>query len=313
MDYLSLGLGLFVLLFGAYVLVRGAVSLASRLGLRALIIGLTVVGFGTSLPEVSAAVGAALLNLPGVSLGAIAGSNIANILLVLAITVLIRPIDVSSPVLARDGLAMLTAAGVTTAAVVTSQLTPLVGAVMIAMLVGYIGYVIITAERKQAAQHHVDRATNYSDKPLSLPVSIIALILGLTGVMYGSFRFVSAASQLAVEGGISQDLIGLVVIGLGTSLPELVTASIAASRGNPGLALGILLGSNIFNSLAGLGASAIAEPIVPLSSSATIDFPVMFLASVALYWFARTDRRITRTEGGVMLAAYVAFLVFRLN
>ncbi len=333
MITLALILGGFVcLLLGGESLVRGAVSLARRFGVSELIIGLTLIGFGTSLPELVTSLQALSEGAVGLSIGNVVGSNIANIMLVLGAAAFFTPIMASAKTLRRDGLIM---AGVTLVLVGLfwfDGFTRLTGSVLTGILVIYlIGSVWLDRRGKSATgQLHVDEAELFEETD-PLPVALMLTLGGILGVVFGARFLVAGGTDAARMLGVSETVIGISVLAIGTSLPELMTSIIAARRGKADVALGNVLGSNIFNILGILGITAIAypftihQPVIQPSGlvemSTTIansvvswtDIAAMGLSVLLLFCFAATGRQIGRGEGATLLACYAAYIALRFN
>ncbi len=307
MVYLLLAVGLVLLVAGGEGFVRGSVAIARRFGMSSLLIGLTLVGFGTSLPELVTSLQAAFDGAPGIAVGNVVGSNIANILLILGITALIYPVVVDKAVLRRDGgvLVLASLAGLTI--VLIGTLGRLAGVVLVIMLIAYIVYSYIVDRRAQAnAAYDQEIEQTGGDQPL--PISILFVIGGLALTIIGARLLVSSAVEIATALGVSETIIGLTVVAIGTSLPELVTSSIAAIRRHTDLALGNIIGSNIFNVLFILGATALVHPIPVPEEIVRLDIWVMLGATALLLGFSYTQRQIVRWEGGALLAAYAAYI-----
>lgn len=310
--------GLVLLVAGGDLLVRGAVKVAEQLGVSPLVIGLTLVGFGTSTPELVTSVQAALSGSPGIAFGNIVGSNIANILLIVGISAMLFPIAVSSSALRRDAMVML-AVAVGFAAL--SFLVPLgrfVGACLILVLVAYI-YAAFRQERassmhgavyeKAAALEAVDPAlTPHVARGGTLVLPIALAIGGLVLVVAGGYFLVDGAVAIAQSFGIPETVIGLTIVAVGTSMPELVTSVVAALKKQSDVAFGNIVGSNIYNILGIGGATALISPTRVPPEIVTFDNLLMVGVSLLLVIFAATGLRIARGEGAVLLAGYVAYL-----
>lgn len=307
MVYLTLIAGLVLLVAGGEGFVRGSVAIARRLGMSSLLIGLTLVGFGTSLPELVTSVQAALDGAPGIAVGNVVGSNIANILLILGITALIYPILVDKAVLRRDGLVLVIAALAALAIVMIGNLGRIAGVVLIVMLVAYVIYSYF-ADRKAQTSPDAQAEIESTGGHQPMPVSILFVVAGLALTIFGARLLVSSAVEIATALGVSETIIGLTVVAVGTSLPELVTSVIAAVRRHTDLALGNILGSNIFNVLFILGATALVQPIPVPPEIARLDIWVMLGATALLLAFAYTGREIVRWEGIAFLIAYIAYV-----
>lgn len=312
--------GLFLLVAGGELLVRGAVQLASRLGVSPLVIGLTLVGFGTSTPELVTSVQAALKDSPGIAYGNIVGSNIANILLILGISALLAPIAVGSSALKRDSAVMIMVVLAFAGVSAVAPMGRLVGSVFLIGLAAFI-YLAFRQERTAASRGAVydkglaTQAVDPGLSPVAAPSSSTALSLvtalgGLTLVVGGGYLLVDGAIALARTFGVSETLIGLTVIAVGTSLPELVTSVVAALRRQTDIAFGNIVGSNIYNVLGIGGATALLAPSPMPVEIVRFDNPVMVAACLLAVAMAWTGRRITRAEGGVLFALYVAYVAW---
>ena len=317
MPILILLLGFVVLIVGGELLVRGAVRVAERAGMSQLLIGLTIVGFGTSAPELVASVEAARAGSPGIAWGNVVGSNLANSLLILGAASIILPMMVPRGPLWRDGGLAL---GVTIAlwwVATTTGITIAIGAAFLALLAGYLGYAY-WAERTQpvgaTAVHEKAEALEVTDTHLhdEQPIwrSFLVLIAGIVMIVLGGRWLVEGAVDLARLIGMSEAVIGLTVIAIGTSLPELVTSVIAAYKGASAVALGNVLGSNLFNLLLIGGVTAVIAPGSIPPEIANYGLPLLIVASVILMIFAITGRRITRWEGALLLIIYFAQLIY---
>jgi cation:H+ antiporter len=311
--------GFVVLIVGGELLVRGAVRVAERAGMSELLIGLTIVGFGTSAPELVASVEAALAGSPGIAWGNVVGSNLANSLLILGTASLILPMVVPRGPLWRDGGLALAVTVVLWLVASTTGITVSIGIAFITLLIGYLVYAY-WAERTQpvgaSALHEKAQALEISDTHLHdvqpLWRSILVLIVGIVLIVLGGRWLVEGAVDLARLVGMSEAVIGLTVIAIGTSLPELVTSVVAAYKGASAVALGNVLGSNIFNLLLIGGVTAIIAPGTIPGEITNFGLPALIAASVLLLIFAATGRKITRWEGGILLVIYLVMLVYNI-
>lgn len=319
-DTLILVLGLVLLIAGGDVLVRGAVRIAERLRLSPMLVGLTVVGMGTSMPELAASLQASLAGSPGIALGNIVGSNIANSLLILGAAALIAPIAVKTPTLWRDGGAGLLAVLVLLAAGATVGLSREAGIAFLIMMGGYIYYAYrqerlgaphSAAYDRAAAMEAVDSALIPKDKPEGrLSIAVMLFIVGLALIVGGASLLVNSAIVIAGQLGVSDTVIGLTIVAVGTSLPELVTSAVAAWRKQGDIALGNVLGSNIYNILfIGGMTGAIAPTAVPASIMA-FDLWVLLAVSLVVMVFAFSGGRLSRREGFVLVAGYIAYAAY---
>ncbi len=322
---LGLAGGLVFLVVGGELLVRGSVRLAEIMGLSPLVIGLTLVGFGTSTPELVTSVQAALAGSPGIAVGNIVGSNIANILLILGLSALIFPIAVQSSALKRDGVVVVSTAVILAGVSAVWLLDRWVGGVFVAMLITYIyvayrqevgvpaqgehGAAFARAEAVEGTVRHIDETRPARDVRGAL-MSLGLAVVGLAIVIIAGGYFVDASIRLARSLGISETVIGLTIVAVGTSMPELVTSFVAALKRQTDVALGNILGSNIYNILGIGGVTALISPTVVPAEIVRFDNLVMVGISVLLLVFLATGRRLSRVEGGILLAGYVAYVWF---
>ncbi len=314
LDALYLLLGFAGLIVGGEWLVRGAVSIARRFDVSPMVIGLTLVGFGTSMPELVTSLQAAMVGSPGIALGNVIGSNIANILLILGAAALVAPILVSRDAFRRDGGMLTLATLLCVGLVLSGSINRLSGAALLACLLAYL-IVTLTIERRRstaAGAVYDAEADSLGIEPDNLPRASGLLLLGLLATIIGARLLVSGAVSIATELGISEAVIGLTIVAIGTSMPELVTSVIAARKGQSDVAFGNVVGSNLFNILGILGTTALVKPLTVPPIIASQDIWVMLAATILLLWLSITGWRITRREGAVLVIAYMAYLVFLL-
>lgn len=311
--------GLILLVVGGDFLVRGSVAVATRLGVSPLLIGLTLVGFGTSTPELVTSVQAALVDSPGIAIGNIVGSNIVNILLILGVAAAIWPIPVSRSALYRDGVIVVLTAAWFVLLGLTIGLTILTGILSLIVLAAYLTYAY-RQERTSAPQHsaaldraialeQLDPATDPARPQPSLIKGLGLALVGLIAIVFGGRFLVAGAVDAANSLGISETVIGLTVVAIGTSMPELVTSVTAAIRREPALALGNVLGSNIYNVLFIGGVTAVIAPTQVPDEIVKFDNWVMLGISVALLILARRGI-VSRVGGASLLVAYIAYTAF---
>ena len=302
MSVVLLLAGFALLIAGGEGLVRGSVALAVRLGMSPLLIGLTLVGFGTSMPELVTSVNAALAGAPGIAVGNVVGSNTANILLILGVSALIFPVVVGGAALRRDGTAMALATLLAVAVMLSGELGRIVGAVLLLALVVY----LVFAYRTGGA----DEADAVPDASYSVPVALLLAVGGIGVTIVGARLAVDAAVEIASALGVSNTVIGLTVVAVGTSLPELVTSAVAAVRRQGDVALGNVLGSNIYNLLGILGVTALVEPIAVPPQIMRLDLWVMLAVTLLFLALAAKLGRIGRGAGAAFVALYAGYLVW---
>lgn len=313
-----LTVSLTLILVGADKLTEGASAIARRLGVSDLTIGLTAVAFGTSAPELVISVTAAADGNPGMALGNVAGSNTLNILLIIGLTALIRPIAIDRgvmkaelPMLVLSSLVLLTAGySDVLDGRMPAMLTRVDGIIMLMFFGLFMAHTFASARRTE----HDDTMTTTA-QTVNCPTAKAAImaIAGLAALLWGGGKFVDSASALARYMGISDAVIALTVVAVGTSLPELATSAVAAVKGRAGMAVGNVIGSNIFNILLVAGSAAVVSPL-PFAGITHADLWVMTGAAVLFFVFAKLfgTRCITRPEGLVMLLSYAAYTVWLL-
>lgn len=299
---------------GAELLVRGASRLALRAGVSSLFVGLTIVGFGTSSPELGASLTATLRQSSDVALGNVVGSNIFNIGVILGLTALLQPIRVQLSAVRRDLLVATGAALVPWLALPFAGFIPRpAGLALVALLVAYLVGAYRQARRAAAAEVQlVEQEMRPAHRAARGAVirDVALVVAGLALLVLGSRGFVDAAIGIARQIGWSELVIGLTLVSAGTSLPELVTSLVAMRRGNTDIAVGNVIGSNIFNALGIVGVCATVAPQAVAWSLVIRDTPIMLAASLALLPIMRSGGRISRLEGGLLLGAYIAYVAY---
>jgi cation:H+ antiporter len=302
----------FALLFaGGELLVRGASAMAFRAGVSQLAIGLTVVAFGTSAPELVVSLDAALTGANDISVGNVVGSNVANIALILGIAAVIAPISVQRKAVRADIPFMLAASGALLAVLANGTIARLEGAVL---ATGLLGFVVFTMRQ---SRRELEASRDDSEPEIRIDVrglgrSGVLVLVGLALLVGGGRMLVSSAVRFAEILGLSQAAIGLTIVAVGTSLPELATSLIASWRGHNDLAVGNVVGSNVFNILGIIGMTAVVHPL-SLGSITWTDLLAMSLIAVALLPIAFTGRRIGRLEGAFLLLCYGVYIAHTLG
>lgn len=304
--------GLVLLALGGELLVRGAVGMAARLGISPLLAGLTIVGFGTSTPELATSVQAAMAGSPGIAVGNVVGSNIANILFILGVSALILPLNVNPRSFKRDSIALGGSAVLCTGAVLLGVIGLVPGVVLLACLVGYIWYAYKSesaADDEECHRHEAeaeDRPVPPDTGPAILGGMIVA---GLVAAIFGAGWLVAGATVLASAAGVSESVIGLTVVAIGTSLPELIACVVAVLRKHADVALGNVVGSNIYNVLGILGTTAIIQPIEVPAEIAGFDIWVMLGVTALLIMQLRSGWKLSRIEGALLVLLYAGYTV----
>jgi cation:H+ antiporter len=306
-DVLMILGGLVLLFFGGEGLIKGAVSLARNFGLSKLLVSAVVVGFGTSMPEMTVSVGAALKGASDIAIGNVVGSNIANILLIVGVAAILCPIFIAGTAVKRDTFVMLGASLALCGLAMTGMIGFVAGFFMFAVLIGYIVW-----SYKQDKKSGTETVTHIEDdiegEPQLSPVKAwIFALAGLGLLVAGAYILVEGAVAIARDFGLSEAVIGLTIVAVGTSLPELATAVVAAYRKHSDVIIGNILGSNIFNILSILGITAMLSPIPVAPQIASYDVWIMLGVAIALSIYLLRGLTIGRFSGIAMLLAYCAY------
>lgn len=314
MVYIEILAGLACLLLGGDALVRGSVSVARQLDVSPLLIGLVLVGFGTSTPELVTSLEAAFVGAPGIAIGNVVGSNICNILLILGIGALVRPLAIQPAGFRRDGSVMALAALACLPIAWTGSLERAYGIGFLAVLAAYLAYSYRQERHAGGASAEVHRHEAESVAPLpvkrsfALTLPVLLTLGGLVAVLFGAKLLVGGALELAREAGISETVLGLTLVAVGTSLPELAATVIAVLRRQDDVAVGNIVGSNIFNVFGILGVTAAIEPIPVPVQILQLDVWVMLAATAGLIGSALLWRRVGRPLAACFLAGYALYL-----
>ncbi|MEM7618857.1 MAG: calcium/sodium antiporter [Pseudomonadota bacterium] len=320
MIYISFISGLAILVLCGDTLVRGAVALAVRFSIPMLVIGLTIVAFGTSAPELVVSLRAALIGAPGITIGNIIGSNIANVLLVLGIPAIIYATNCNQPFIRRNTLFVIFASVVFIILCFNGPLAFWHGALLFALMVVFlVDSGVRAASNEEAAKDITDDTLEFlqcsAGKCLSTKPFLIAgyMLIGLLGLPLGAYLTVEGATGIAREFGISEAVIGLTIVAMGTSLPELVTTVMAALRRQCGLALGNVLGSNLFNILAIMGLTSMVTPIPVPQEFLRVDLWMMLFATLIITPFVLQRMCISRMAGMTFVLFYAAYIYYSLD
>lgn len=321
MDVFWLLLGLILILFGANTLTDGASAMARRWGVSDLVVGLTVVAFGTSAPELSISLISALDGSAEMAVGNVVGSNIFNVLIIIGVVALVRPIRVSPSIMANEIPLVIVAS----AALLVIGCGPWLGlagprvlgrpdAILLMLFFAIFMRYTFSQARKGAADDDPATAGVSAQPPMPMWKAVVWVLGGLTGLVYGGDRFVAGASGIAASLGMSEAVIGLTVVAAGTSLPELATSITAAVKGKTGFAIGNVIGSNIFNIFMVLGLTGAVVPL-PFGGITVFDLVVMTVAAVLFWLFGWKfgNRVINRVEGAVLVTCYVAYVAYQIT
>ncbi|MBQ9088531.1 MAG: calcium/sodium antiporter [Lentisphaeria bacterium] len=311
-KFIGLGVaGVVLLYFGAEFLIRGGVAVARRLKVSPLLIGLTLVAFGTSAPELVVSIQAALNDSGDIAVGNVIGSNICNIALILGLCAVLRPVATNEKLFKLDMPLMVGSA------LLFSVFYRLdgrginfwQGAVLFTILVAYLVWSVYQDKKSGSGELAAAAEEEAGEKPVAIPFALLMFIGGLAGLILGAKSFVSSAIFFAKAMGVSQAVIGLTIVAIGTSLPELATSVVAIIKGERDIAVGNVVGSNIFNILVIMGVAPMVSDLHAPNVS-MIDLGVMIFCSVVLFPLMYTGKRISRGEGAFLLLVYVAYTVW---
>ena len=305
MEYILLVVGFLLLIKGADFFVDGASSIAAKLKVPSLVIGLTVVSMGTSMPEAAVSISASLSGSNEISLGNVVGSNIFNLLVVVGISSIVLPIVSDRDILKRDMPISIAVTAVLCFMLLDGFLSRLDAAILLLLFAGYMFILIRSAL--------MNRTEETEQKTMTWVKSILVSLLGAAAIIGGGQLVVESAKTIAASLGMGETLIGLTVVACGTSLPELVTSIVAAKKGDSGIAMGNVVGSNIFNILFILGLAGVISPMTA-DSAFFIDTGILMAVSLVMLIFASTRKNTSRTEGIIstlMYVAYTAYIIMR--
>lgn len=309
LDIALVAVGIVLLYGGGEALVTGSTALARRLGMTPLVVGLTVVAFGTSAPELAATLAAALQGSPEVAFGNVVGSNVFNVGLILGIAAVVFPLGARAQFLRREMPFMIFTGALLLLLVVDGRIGRVEGVFLLALLVAYL--LVLLRKDEESARVAAEFAAEYGDVAAPLWASVLRVVIGIALLVLGAKVLVLGAVGLARDLGIAERVIGLTIVACGTSLPELASSVVAAAKREGDLVLGNVIGSNIFNVLAILGTTSLVAPIgLEMSAAVWIDLGVMLLFSVLLWPFLVTRGRLDRVEGIVLLAGFAGYMVF---
>lgn len=310
---LLLIVGLALIVKGADWLTNGASDVARKFNVSELMIGLTIVALGTSTPEFVVSAISAINGNPELAIGNVVGSNIINVLFILGITAIICPLKVEKQVVNKDipwsllaaTLFLIVASGVFINGDVENIISRQSGLILLCVFITFLYYSILTAKNNVSSTTEEEEVA----KPQPLWKSILLIILGLAGLVFGGDFFVDSASEIAIVLGLSKSIVGLTIVAIGTSLPELATSIAAAIKGKAGMAIGNVVGSNIFNILFILGACATITPL-KMGGITGIDLLVQLACTLLIWFFARTSYRLSKIEGVMLTLTYVAYVTY---
>ncbi|MHA7646932.1 calcium/sodium antiporter [Nitrosopumilus sp. S4] len=309
LNVLAVAGGLAMLYFGAEWLVKGSINISNRLKISQLVIGLTVVAFGTSTPELAVSISSALQGFSDVALGNVVGSNIVNIGLILGISAIITPIAVSKSTIRKEVPIMIGAGLLLTAVIIDGKIDFLDGIILIVGIIGFLAFSYKSSKKETDIE--IIKPTIVLTQKRFLTKSLILVAVGLGLLTAGSFLTVDNSIVIAKSLGISELVIGLTLVAIGTSLPELITSVVAARKGHADLSIGNIIGSNIFNIFAIVGIASVIAGI-QVSDKVILDIIVMIAFSVVLIPIMRSGFKISRKEGTILVGGYLAYIIILL-
>lgn len=316
MNYILLIVGFLLLIKGADIFVDGASAIAKKLGIPPVIVGLTIVSIGTSAPELAVSIISSLQGSNEIAIGNVIGSNLFNTLMVLGVTTIVLPLIIKKDTIKVDFminilvtflLFILTFGKIFSNYNIISRID---GLILVAICVIYMIFLIIKSKKTNISEISED------EKNIRIAKKLVAVVLGAVGIVLGGKLAVDSATNIAYSLGMSEKLVGLTIVAMGTSLPELVTSVVAATKGENDIALGNVLGSNIFNILLILGVSSAITPI-PVAQNLIVDF--IFLLCVSIFIFALIifskgkEKKLTRMEGVVLVLLYIGYIIYIIN
>ncbi len=313
MTYLFLILGLATLIIGGEFLVKGAVGIAKKFHISSLVIGMTVISFGTSAPELIVSIKAALSGNPAIAIGNVVGSNIANIALVLGLTVIIFPIIVDRNSKILDWPVMMGASILFYLFAFDNIIESWEGIIMVIILVSFTGYLIVSSRKKTKRNLKLEETKlDEAAKKVNVGKSILFVFLGLIGLYFGAEWLLNSAVTIAEDFGMSQTVIGITIVAFGTSVPELVTSCVAALKKETDISIGNLIGSNLFNILAVIGTTSIIKPIAVEQTVIDSDMIWMLAISLLLLPLMLIGKKLGRIKGLLLFSIYVIYIVILL-
>jgi cation:H+ antiporter len=305
--------GFIALLIGGESLVRGAVGLALRLRISTLVIGMTVVSFGTSAPELLVSLGSVLEGYDDVGVGAVVGSNISNLGLVLGITVLIFPLTVAKNTIRIDWPLMITASFLFYFLAMDEQISYIEGVLFVLILITFSVWIVMKSRKEGKEIYSSEDLEEYSSKKSPIYKELIALSIGVLGLYFGAEWLIDGVIAIAKSNGISEKFISVTVVAFGTSVPELVTSVVAAYRKETDISVGNLIGSNVFNILAILGITAMFKPISISPEINSMDIYFMLGISLLIFPLMYFGKKINRLKGSVLLLFYAVYIYFAIS
>ncbi|WP_434794058.1 Inner membrane protein YrbG [Terrisporobacter petrolearius] len=311
MSFLLLIIGFFFLIKGANLFVEGSSSIAKKFNVPSMVIGLTIVAMGTSAPEAAVSITSSLAGQNDMSVANVVGSNFFNILVVLGVSSIISKLPVQKGTIKKDAPFLLLVSALLLLFGLNLNISRIEGLILLAVFIYFLIDTVNSA--KKSSQETANEAATTMDvevtKESSIPKTILLSIIGVVGIVLGGDMVVNSATEIATSFGMSANLVGLTIVAIGTSLPEFVTSVVAIKKGETEIAIGNIIGSNIFNILFVLGLATTISPIT-ISMFAFIDIIFMVATTVLLYFFMKKDDSLVKSEGIIFLIVYVAYMAY---
>ncbi len=303
LSILFILIGVVFVIKGADIMTDGAVALAQRMNIPQMVIGLTIVALGTSMPELFVSFMSAIKGTPDLAVGNVVGSNIFNVFLIVGVAAMVAPMTILRSTVRKDIPIAILSSALLLVLCLDSYISRWDAAILFCGLVAFVAFNLYMAKKNPSEDSQEER------KDYSVMKSVLFIILGLAGLVAGSNLFVDGASKIAASLGVSEAVIGLTVVAGGTSLPELATSVVAARKGQSAIAMGNVIGSNVYNILMIIGVTGLIQPM-QIGGITTIDFAMMILGVVLLWFFSYTKYKVERWEGAFFTVMFLAYMVY---
>ena len=311
MSFILLIIGFFFLIKGADLFVEGAASIAKKFNVPSMVIGLTIVAMGTSAPEAAVSITSSLAGQNDMSVANVIGSNFFNILVVLGVSSIIATLPVEKNTIKKDTPFLLLVSGLLLLFGLDLRISRIEGIILLAFFTYFLVNTVKTAKNSASNSKEEAAITAEAEEVVefSLPKTILLSLIGIVGIVLGGDMVVDSATKIATSFGMSANLVGLTIVAVGTSLPEFVTSVVAIKKGETEIAIGNVIGSNIFNILLVLGLATTIKPIV-ISMFALFDIVFMVIITLILYFFMKKNNKLVKSQGFILLALYIAYMAY---
>ena len=311
MSFILLIIGFFFLIKGADLFVEGAASIAKKFNVPSMVIGLTIVAMGTSAPEAAVSITSSLAGQNDMSVANVVGSNFFNILVVLGVSSIIATLPVEKNTIKKDTPFLLLVSGLLLLFGLDLRIGRIEGLILLAFFAYFLVNTVKTAKNSSSDTKEEAAITAEAEEVVefSLPKTILLSLIGIVGIVLGGDMVVDSATKIATSFGMSANLVGLTIVAVGTSLPEFVTSIVAIKKGETEIAIGNVIGSNLFNILLVLGLATTIKPIV-ISMFALFDIVFMVIITLILYFFMKKNNKLVKSQGFILLALYIAYMAY---